>query len=308
MLRLNAASDVHSGKSHTALAASTVPAHVLKFFAVNVRPVISRRYALTATESTHWRSSVRHRGIERALFPAVSRHRSTMRASVASFDLDGLHHAALGAEVKCHRRAFDPHVLVEQRREAERVVRARVFLVADADQRLLEQRDDGGQDVLARQRRRPSRSACTRLRMAGSACAKSIIWPYFASSSRAGPAPGDSGAACAPGHRARSPADVPSARAQIQTSFHAGGITSDRIRSSVRGSRTGAPLARRDRRTSFHDGSARAPAPLQRRSAGRPPLPPPCCPRCHDVATMPRATARSVPGCEAELCWDLLQN
>ena len=52
-LRLNAVSDVHSGKSHTAPAASTVPAQVLKFFAVNVRPVMSRRYALTATESMH---------------------------------------------------------------------------------------------------------------------------------------------------------------------------------------------------------------------------------------------------------------
>jgi hypothetical protein len=52
MFRLNAVSDVHSGRPHTALAASTVAAQVLKFFAVNGRPVMSRKYALTADEST----------------------------------------------------------------------------------------------------------------------------------------------------------------------------------------------------------------------------------------------------------------
>ena len=52
MFRLKAVSDATSGKSQTAFAASTVPAHVLKLFAVNGRPVISRRYAFTAPEST----------------------------------------------------------------------------------------------------------------------------------------------------------------------------------------------------------------------------------------------------------------
>ena len=39
--------------------------------------------------------------------------------------------------------------------------------------------------------------------------------------------------------------DDASARAEIQTSFHAGGIASERILSRVRASRTGRPLASR---------------------------------------------------------------
>ena len=52
MFLLNAVSDVHSGNPQTAFAASTVAAQVLKFFAVNERPVMSLKYAFTADEST----------------------------------------------------------------------------------------------------------------------------------------------------------------------------------------------------------------------------------------------------------------
>jgi hypothetical protein len=51
--RLYAASEVGWGKPHTAFAARTLAAQVLKFFAVNGCPVMARRYVLTSTESMH---------------------------------------------------------------------------------------------------------------------------------------------------------------------------------------------------------------------------------------------------------------
>jgi hypothetical protein len=56
-------------------------------------------------------------------------------------------------KVKGQRCAFDLHVLVQKRRQPEGLVGARVLLVPHADQRLLEQRHDDGQHMLARQRR-----------------------------------------------------------------------------------------------------------------------------------------------------------
>jgi hypothetical protein len=58
---------------------------------------------------------------------------------------------ALAAEAEAHRRAFHLHVPAAQRREAEGLVLARVLLIADADERLVEQADDGGEHLVARE-------------------------------------------------------------------------------------------------------------------------------------------------------------
>ena len=59
--------------------------------------------------------------------------------------------AALAAELEAHRRAAHLGVMDAHRGQADRSVLARVLFVADADQRLLQQRDDGGQYFLATQ-------------------------------------------------------------------------------------------------------------------------------------------------------------
>ena len=55
-------------------------------------------------------------------------------------DRDAVLDAALAAEAEAQRRAVDLHVPAAQRGEAEGVVLARVLVVADADQRPVEQR------------------------------------------------------------------------------------------------------------------------------------------------------------------------
>src|SRR5207245_9190209 len=62
--------------------------------------------------------------------------------------------AALAAEAEAQRRAVDLHVAAAQRGQAVRAVGARVFVVADADQRLAEERDDRGEELPPAQRRR----------------------------------------------------------------------------------------------------------------------------------------------------------
>ena len=62
--------------------------------------------------------------------------------------------AALAAEAEAQRRAVDLHVAAAQRGKAVRAVRAHVFVVADADQRLVEERDDRGEELPPAQRRR----------------------------------------------------------------------------------------------------------------------------------------------------------
>lgn len=66
MFRLASAFDVNVGCSASAWAASIVPAHVLKSFAVKSHPLIWRTYAFTSAESitsrrplpsTYWKSS-----------------------------------------------------------------------------------------------------------------------------------------------------------------------------------------------------------------------------------------------------------
>ena len=73
-------------------------------------------------------------------------------ATVLQGDL--LPDAALGAEPEPEPVGGDRDVAIAQRRQAERLVGAGVFLVADPDQRGLEQPDDGGQHPRPRQRRR----------------------------------------------------------------------------------------------------------------------------------------------------------
>ena len=59
--------------------------------------------------------------------------------------------ARLALEAEPDRRAGDSRVAVAQRRQAERLVVARVLVVADADQRLLEELHHGRHDLRARQ-------------------------------------------------------------------------------------------------------------------------------------------------------------
>jgi hypothetical protein len=89
---------------HSAAAASTVPAHVLKFFAVNGCPVISLRYALTSVESTQRALPFRRQVLKQraARYPPALRHDARQRR-VVHFDV--LHDPALGAEGEAHRPA-----------------------------------------------------------------------------------------------------------------------------------------------------------------------------------------------------------
>jgi hypothetical protein len=61
--------------------------------------------------------------------------------------------AVLAVEPEADPGALDTRVAVAQRREPERLVEAGVLVVADADQRELEQPDDRRQHLLARQAR-----------------------------------------------------------------------------------------------------------------------------------------------------------
>ena len=74
-----------------------------------------------------------------------------MRASRRVAERDVVELAGLAAEAKPDRRARDSRVAGAHRRQAERLVVARVLLVADANQRLLEELHDGGDDLVARQ-------------------------------------------------------------------------------------------------------------------------------------------------------------
>jgi hypothetical protein len=58
--------------------------------------------------------------------------------------------AALAREAKPQLRAVDVHVPRAHGREPERAVGPRILLVADTDQRRLQQPHDGGQDLFAR--------------------------------------------------------------------------------------------------------------------------------------------------------------
>ena len=64
---------------------------------------------------------------------------------------DGVVDAALATKLEVDCRALDRDVAVAQRRQAERVVGDGVLAIADPDEGAIEQLDDGGQDLLARQ-------------------------------------------------------------------------------------------------------------------------------------------------------------
>jgi hypothetical protein len=72
-------------------------------------------------------------------------------AQTPVLDADLVHLAALPAEAELHRPARDLGVAVAEGGETERPVVARVFLVADANERGLQELDDGGQDAAARE-------------------------------------------------------------------------------------------------------------------------------------------------------------
>ena len=118
---------------------------------------------------------------------------------------------------------------------SERFV-ARVLLVADADERGLEQAHDGREHLLARQRRGGARSRSTAAADArqGPARRRSCGRTW----SRRGPraSAGGSGTACARGRRGRWPGGGRRRRGQIQTSVQAGGMASARNHASAVGS------------------------------------------------------------------------
>src|SRR5581483_4557300 len=66
-------------------------------------------------------------------------------------DRDGVVDAALAAESELELRALDLDVAAAERGETERAVRLRVLVVADADQRLVEQAHHGREDLAPRQ-------------------------------------------------------------------------------------------------------------------------------------------------------------
>ena len=147
------------------------------------------------------------------------------------------------------------------------------------------------------------RDPCARLADGGQrVCECRSSGPNFAS--RREPVhSGDSDAACARARRARSPAGE-RRRAQRSTPSVPRRRNHERSRSgrAIAGREPCAP-SRRDRRTFFHAESVRAPALLQRRSAGRPPLPPPLLlPAMSRRGAMIRATARSVPHAVGRNC------
>jgi hypothetical protein len=71
----------------------------------------------------------------------------------AVLEIDGVTDAALAAELEAYVRAVDLRVLVAHGRQTEGMIVAGVLLVADADQRLLQQLHDGREDFLAWQPR-----------------------------------------------------------------------------------------------------------------------------------------------------------
>jgi len=66
-------------------------------------------------------------------------------------EIDGVPDAALAAELESHLRSVDLRVLVAHRRQPEGMIVAGVLLVADADQRLLQQLHDSREHFLPRQ-------------------------------------------------------------------------------------------------------------------------------------------------------------
>ena len=107
--------------------------------------VFGRRLAgALPSASTYWNST----------WPGRSWHRFTVRARRPSCSSISCQTPLLARKRNLRRSALHRDVPVAQRRQAERLVGARVFLVADPDQRGFEQPHDGGQHAVARERRR----------------------------------------------------------------------------------------------------------------------------------------------------------
>src|SRR5262245_47084240 len=111
-------------------AASIVPAHVRKSFAVTSRPVTFRRYMLTSSARVDVLEELTSRKLATPLHDArdaAIRHR------------DGMRDAALAAELESERCTFDRNVTAAKRRQTEGVVHFGELVAADANQRALEQ-------------------------------------------------------------------------------------------------------------------------------------------------------------------------
>src|SRR5258705_11273218 len=68
---------------------------------------------------------------------------------LAVLELDAVLFARLAPKVEPHPRAADVDVVLAQRGEAVRTILARVLVVADADERQVEESNDGGEHLLA---------------------------------------------------------------------------------------------------------------------------------------------------------------
>ena len=173
-------------------------------------------------------------------WPGRSRQRRTIAASRRSRKPDLVGHAGLAAEPEADRGAANRRVTVAERRQPERAVQPGVLVVADPDQRQLEQADDRREDLLAGQAR-PAEVAVDLLadrRQRPGERDEPLVLRRFAP----GPVSGGGSGNCLRPRASRPVAwRWPSGSGQIQTSVQAGGIASDRIRSSVSRSRIRRP-------------------------------------------------------------------
>ena len=173
--------DLKSADRPAPSAASTVPAHVRKSFAVKSSPLISRRYAFTSAESITCRVPPLSTYLEKLVAGQIAARLDDARQTLVA-QVDRMLDAALAAELEADRRAVDLRVLVAHRGQAERaVVAARIPRC---------RRGSAFSREAGRRRRALSRAAgrvsagrrSVRWRMRGSACAKAISRPYFTSS------------------------------------------------------------------------------------------------------------------------------
>ncbi len=134
----------------SACAASTVPAQVRKSLAVKSSPLTSRRYAFTSSEPIVCRCAVRSSTYWNSSYPGRSRQALTIRASRASCRSMACSMPLLPRNSKRTAAPQIARVAIAHRRQADRPVGARVFLVADADQRLLEELHDRREHLVAR--------------------------------------------------------------------------------------------------------------------------------------------------------------
>ena len=202
---LACASESNASKSRSSCAASTVPAQVRKSLDVKSSPVISRRYAFTSAESIVCRLPSSSTILEQ-LLPRQIAARLDDAGEPAIVEVDLVLDAALAAERERHLAAAHLDVAVPQRRQAERTILAGVLVVADADQRLLEQLHDRREHFLLRQARLaagPRRCGAAPLAAPARSRSGGSTWSRRALRASAG----DSDTACGRARRGPSPAD-----------------------------------------------------------------------------------------------------